>query len=179
MGFLRISLFCLYCKSKQTWWPFWVKFTLDKIKNLWIGFAFSVNFIYLGLSQLFFAWTDPTASCLAFIIVRVSNRFLMTDSAGIRGQILLPEKQLLYERAIVNLIIFTCVMFKNSVHVLNGYLGTWVSMTTPHLAIPLKKSNLERYPLSPRSKNRIFLKRKASMLVFDEALYWIFWISSA
>ena len=75
-------------------------------------------------------------------------------------------------------------LLQHSVAKLNPYPedkteGTWVSMTTPHLAIALKKSSLDSMPLSWRSKNLIFLKRKASILVLEEALKVIFWMSSA
>lgn len=49
-------------------------------------------------------------------------------------------------------------------------LSTCVSGTTPHLAIALKKSDLESQPLLYRSKNLKALKRTASLLTFDDAL---------
>lgn len=57
-------------------------------------------------------------------------------------------------------------------------LSTCVSGTTPHLAIALKKSDLESQPLLYRSKNLKALKRTASLLTFDDALNWILFFNS-
>lgn len=49
-------------------------------------------------------------------------------------------------------------------------IGTWISTTTPHFAIALKKSVLESHPWLYRSKNLKDLNKTASTLTFEDAL---------
>ena len=47
-----------------------------------------------------------------------------------------------------------CIIFiVHGVNILNYRKSTWVSTTTPHFAMALKKSDLPKNPLLKRSKN--------------------------
>lgn len=70
------------------------------------------------------------------------------------------------------------VVLIERIDVLIGMGVTSGSTTTPHLAIPLKKSVLLRQPLLYRSKNLKALNRKASRLTLEDALNCIFYSSS-